>query len=168
LDRRAIDVRTAPEGGRRSAARSYSPRLSDGAMPAGRTSGSKLMSRQLPAPSASVPVTVSVPASIDSRSAGQGIVASLVGSPGRPIVKIRCHCAGPLADARDEDVEQVILAFGVEQLRRHWVHRHHRPPHGGRDPRRIDEACTRRGCCRPIRTTLSRANEARVRSAGRL
>ena len=59
---------------------------SDAVMPSGRTNGSKLISRALPASSVCTAVMVMVPALIDRRDCGQGLVASLVGSPGSPMV----------------------------------------------------------------------------------
>ena len=62
---------------------------SDGAMPAGSTRGSKLMSRAALVSSLSTRSSVSVPTLTCSRPAGQAMVASLVGSPGWPTMTMR-------------------------------------------------------------------------------
>src|SRR6516225_3275600 len=55
---------------------------SDGSIPEGNTSGSKLTSRQLPSASPSMRLIVSIPISTCSRLLGHGMVASSAGSPG--------------------------------------------------------------------------------------
>src|SRR5580692_2819526 len=72
-----------------AAERALSSGSSDGAIPAGSTSGSKLMSRVGLVASLSMESIVNIPASICFRSGGQGSVASAVGSPGWPTVRIK-------------------------------------------------------------------------------
>ena len=77
-------------------------------MPAGSTSGSKLTVADGPPSSLSMLSIVSVPASTCSRSGGHGDVASLVGSPGCPIVRTRRHCSGLPRHLCDQRVEEIV------------------------------------------------------------
>src|SRR5580658_4428681 len=77
-----------------AAERALSSGSSDGAIPSGSTSGSKLMSRVGLVSSLSMESIVKIPASICFRSGGQGRVASAVGSPGWPTVRIKRQCRG--------------------------------------------------------------------------
>ena len=63
-------------------------------MPTGNTNGSKLMTRAELVSSLSIVSRVKVPTSTCSRPSGHGMVASSVGSPGWPMVMIKCHCNG--------------------------------------------------------------------------
>src|SRR5580700_11984834 len=77
-----------------AAERALSSGSSDGAIPSGSTSGSKLMSRVGLISSLSIESIVNTPASICFRSGGQRSVASAVGSPGWPTVRIKRQCRG--------------------------------------------------------------------------
>ena len=99
----------AGEGACIDGRRALSSGSSDGAMPSGSTVGSKLMSRAFPASSVCTALIVMVPASIERRESGQGLVASLVGSPGAPMVRINRQLNGPRVTASDQVVEQVVL-----------------------------------------------------------
>jgi len=68
-------------------------------MPPGNTVGSKLMSRAFPAASVCTALIVMVPASIVGRESGHGLVASLVGSTGAPMVRINRQLSGPRVTA---------------------------------------------------------------------
>src|SRR5437868_10852858 len=73
-----------------TAERALSNGSSEGAMPAGNTKGSKLISLAALVSSLSTRSSVRVPTSTCSQSAGQVTVASLVGSPGCPTMMMRC------------------------------------------------------------------------------
>src|SRR5271169_565168 len=68
---------------------------SDGEIPAGSTSGSKLMSRVGLVSSLSIVSIVMVPTSICCLSEAQGLAACAVGSPGWPTMTIKCQRNGP-------------------------------------------------------------------------
>src|SRR5882672_1214089 len=77
-----------------TAERALSKGSSDGAMPAGNTNGSKLMSVAALVSSLSTWSSVRVPTSTCSRPAGQATVALSVGSPGCPTMTMRCQRNG--------------------------------------------------------------------------
>src|SRR5580700_3503170 len=77
-----------------AAERALSSGSSDGAIPSGSTSGSKLMSRVGLISSLSIESIVNIPASICFRSGGHWRVASAVGSPGWPTVSMKCQRTG--------------------------------------------------------------------------
>src|SRR5258707_8919221 len=77
-----------------TAERALSKGSSDGAIPAGSTKGSKLVFAATLVSSLSTRSSVKVPTSTCWRSAGQAMLASLVGSPGCPIMSMRRHCSG--------------------------------------------------------------------------
>src|SRR5271155_5353898 len=77
-----------------AAERALSSGSSDGDIPSGSTSGSKLMSRVGLVASLSMVLIVSVPASICCLSGGQAAVGSAVESPGWPMMRIKCQRRG--------------------------------------------------------------------------
>src|SRR6266403_1925860 len=78
----------------KTADRALSRGSSDGVMPAGKTNGSKFMSRAGLVSSLSTESRVRVPTSTCSRPSGHGTLASSVRSPGCPRLMIKCHCNG--------------------------------------------------------------------------
>src|SRR5205085_1428740 len=77
-----------------TAERALSSGSSEGAMPAGNTKGSKLISLAALVSSLSTRSSVRVPTSTCSRPAGQAMVASWAGSPGCPTMTMRCQRNG--------------------------------------------------------------------------
>src|SRR5439155_11318959 len=77
-----------------TAERALSKGSSDGLIPAGSTKGSKLISVAALVSSLSTRSSVKVPTSTCWRSAGQAVLASLVGSPGCPMMTTTRHCSG--------------------------------------------------------------------------
>src|SRR4029077_7129157 len=77
-----------------TAERALSKGSSDGLIPAGSTKGSKLISVAALVSSLSTLLSVKVPTSTCWRSAGQAMLASLVGSPGCPMMTARRHWSG--------------------------------------------------------------------------
>ncbi len=78
-----------------AAERALNSGSSDGDIPAGSTSGSKLMSRVALESSLSMVSIVMVPTSICCLSAAHELAACAVGSPGWPTMMIRCQRNGP-------------------------------------------------------------------------
>src|SRR5262249_13296559 len=77
-----------------TAERALSSGSSEGAMPGGSTRGSNVMSVAGLVVSLSSSLMTRVPTSSCSRSCGQAIEASWVGSPGCPTITTRCHRNG--------------------------------------------------------------------------
>ena len=86
-------------------------------MPAGSTRGSKLISLAALVSSLSTRSSVRVPTSTCSRPAGQAMVASLVGSPGCPMMTMRCQRNGWGWICAISASKRSFLSLGAEAVR---------------------------------------------------
>jgi hypothetical protein len=111
----------------------------DGTMPAGKTSGSKLMSRAGLVSSLSTESSVSVPMSTCSRASGHWMVALSVASPSCATVMTKCHCKGRCWMLAISPSKRKFLSW-LTPVPASYAHGRERPAHVGGRAVRVDES----------------------------